>query len=384
MTDLEKMEQAAKTFESKAAQIETLENEVKSVKESAKEITEIKTILLNKDEADKKNQEAIDQLVAWQKESRTSKQQGRKSFDVAFAEAVEKHYDNIQAVRKGHPFTVEIKSVGDMTTAASLTGDGQLSYSSRQALLPFQKLNFRDLIPSVVSPTGTYVHYKESAGEGSISAQTEGSAKTQIDFDLTEVQTVNEYISGYTRFSKQLMKQLPWLQQTLPSQLLREFYKAENSKFWSDITGASGIATAVGVETDDIKILIDAIGNQLNDNYDASFILVNPLQMARLQKLLYANGWNLPGGGVVSQSSGAIAIAGVPIIPASFATDDKGLVIDRSYVERVEVESVRVEFFEQDATNVTTNKITARIECYEKVNLMLPASARYFDFGNAS
>jgi hypothetical protein len=28
--------------------------------------------------------------------------------------------------------------------------------------------------------------------------------------------------------------------------------------------------------------------------------------------------------------------------------------------------------------------ITARIECFEAVNLMLPASARYFDFGNLS
>ena len=36
----------------------------------------------------------------------------------------------------------------------------------------------------------------------------------------------------------------------------------------------------------------------------------------------------------------------------------------------------------EDADNFTKNLITARIECLEDVNLMMPASALYADFGN--
>jgi hypothetical protein len=116
----------------------------------------------------------------------------------------------------------------------------------------------------------------------------------------------------------------------------------------------------------------------------ASYILVNHLQLARLNKSLLDTGNYFGAGGVASSANGAVVIAGVPVIAASWVTDDKALIIDRDYIERVEVESVRVEFFEQDSDNVTKNLITARIECFEAVNLMLPASARYFDFGNLS
>jgi hypothetical protein len=402
MTELEKMEAAANKFESKAAQIENIEkaantanetatktaNAVNEVKSSLDNVaTEIKGIAdwkVSKDEADKKNQEALDQILAWQKESRNNTPVGKKCFGEAFAEEAEKNFDSICKVTKGKPFVMEVKTVGNMTLGSNLTGDSVVSYSDRQAILPAQKINFRDLIPTQLSPTGTYAHFKETAGEGTVAAQTEGASKNQNDFDLSEVKTVNEYVSGFTRFSKQFAKSLPFFQGTLPRLLLRRFYEAENAKFWADIIGATGIATAVGAETEDVKTLIDAIAYQRNDNYEASYVLVNHLQQARLNKLLYTTGNYQGSGGALGMANGVITISGVPVIAASWATDDKGLIIDRDYIERVEVESVRVEFFEQDADNVTKNLITARIECYEKVNPMLPASIRYFDFGNAS
>jgi hypothetical protein len=403
MDNLEKVEQAAQKFEAKAAQIENIEkaantaNEtatktaeaVNSVKSSVSEIAnEVKGIAdwkVSKDEADKKNQEALDNLLTEVKANRNAMPTGKKSFGEAFAAQVEKEWDSIQGVRKGKSHIMEVKTVGNMTLGANLTGDSVVSYSPAQAILPAQSINFRDLVRTTSSPTGTYVHYKENgAGEGSISLQTEGSAKTQRDYDFAEVKTVNEFIAGFVRFSKQMRNSLPFFQGTLPALLLRDFYKAENAKFFTDVTGASGISTSVGSETEDIKTLIDAISYQHNSDFQASYILVNHIQMARLQKLLYTTGNYQGSGGAVGLPNGTIAIAGVPVIPASWVTDDKGLIIDQTFVERVEVESVRVEFFEQDSDNVQKNLITARIECQEAINLMLPASARYFDFGNAS
>lgn len=49
------------------------------------------------------------------------------------------------------------------------------------------------------------------------------------------------------------------------------------------------------------------------------------------------------------------------------------------YIERVETEAVNITFAMEDADNFTKNLITARIECQEELNLMLPASAIYLD-----
>jgi HK97 family phage major capsid protein len=262
---------------------------------------------------------------------------------------------------------LNIKAVGDMTTSASLTGDPVRTYNTRQGLVPFQKVNMRDLVPTIVSPTGTFVTYRETGSEGSISTQTEGSSKSQIDYDLTEVVTVNNYIAGFARFSKQLMKNLPFLEGTLSRMLLRDFYKAENSAFFTTVSGAATGSGTVTSTTSDIEAIIELVGNQLAANFNPSFALVNPKQMAKLQKETFTNGY-YSGAGAVTLTPNGINIAGMPVLPASWVTDNYILIIDNEYLERVEVEGVNVVFSYEDATNFTTNKVTARIECQEAIN----------------
>ena len=305
-----------------------------------------------------------------------------KSFQEVFNEGLEKNFDEIAKVKKGQPFTMSLKAVGTMLLSANLTGDGQASYSNRQAILPAQKINFRDLIPTAVSPTGLYVQYQESGGEGALAKQTEGSSKGQVDYDFTEIKVVESYIAGFARFSKQMAKQLPYMQSTLPRLLMRDFYKKENALFYATVTGA--LTPPTPSETDDIKAIMDLIATQQAANFNASYCLVNPLQLARLNKLLYTNGYYQGAGGVVSLPNGGITISGTPVISASWVTDDKVLIFDADYLERVETESINVEFSMDDADNFTKNLITARIECQEEINLMLPTSAITADLGNVA
>ena len=139
-------------------------------------------------------------------------------FTEEIGNAFESKQAEFEAFRKDRnaKLIIELKTVGNMLLSSNLSGDGVASYNQRQGLVPSQKVNFRDLIPVTQSPTGLYVTYRETGTEGSISAQTEGSGKTQIDYDLTEVKVVSDYISGYARFSKQMMYQLPFLQGTPP------------------------------------------------------------------------------------------------------------------------------------------------------------------------
>jgi len=269
-----------------------------------------------------------------------------------------------------------------MTLSGNLTGDSQATYAPNPAIQPSQSLNFRDLIPTVRSETGLYVYYRENAGlTNNIAAQTEGSDKGENNYSLTEVKVVNDYLAGFSTFSKQMLKSLPFLTQTLPRMLQRDFFKAENSAFFTAVSGAATGSTTTA-ETNDLLQLVDYIGNQKAANFVPSYALVSQQQMGRLLKATIAAGYYAGAGSVIVNPNGGITIWGVPVVSASWVTDDKVLIFDSSYLERVEVEGLAIEFSYENGDNFQKNLVTARIECYEDINLMLTTSAIFADMGN--
>ena len=345
------------------------------------EVAEVKAAVVTMDEAAKKNQAALDQLIA-EKAAKTVNNK-TKSFGDAFAEQVAEAFEAKQAEikefqkNKNAKLTIDLKSVGTMTLGNNLTGDGVATYNSRQGLVPAQKINMRDLIPTAVSPTGLYVTYRETGTEGSIGIQTEGSAKSQIDYDLTEVKVVSDYIAGFARFSKQMMFQLPFLQNTLQRMLLRDFYKKENATFFSAVSSAATGSTTTSASVD-AEQLVDWIANQLDANFEASFALVSYAQWADLLKTKPTD-YSVHGGFVID-ANGNVRIAGVPVIGASWVTNDKALIIDANYLERVETEGLRVEFSYEDSDNFQKNLVTARVECFEDINIMRTDAIIYGSF----
>ncbi len=145
------------------------------------QVAEVKAAVVTMDEAAKKNQAALDQMIA-EKAAKTVNNKN-KSFGDAFSEQIAEAFDSKQAEinefqrNKNAKLTIDLKAVGTMTTSANLSGDGVATYNTRQGLVPAQKVNFRDLIPTAVSPTGLYVTYRETGTEGSIGIQTEGNLK---------------------------------------------------------------------------------------------------------------------------------------------------------------------------------------------------------------
>ena len=345
------------------------------------EVAEVKAAVVTMDEAAKKNQAALDQMIA-EKTAKTVNNK-TKSFGDAFAEQVAEAFEAKQAEikefqkNKNAKLTIDLKAVGTMTLGNNLSGDGVATYNSRQGLVPAQKINMRDLIPTAVSPTGLYVTYRETGTEGSIGIQTEGNAKSQIDYDLTEVKVVSDYIAGFARFSKQMMFQLPFLQNTLQRMLLRDFYKKENATFFSAVSSAATGSTTTSASVD-AEQLVDWIANQLDANFEASFALVSYAQWADLLKTKPTD-YSVPGGFVID-ANGNVRIAGVPVIGASWVTNDKALIIDANYLERVETEGLRVEFSYEDSDNFQKNLVTARVECFEDINIMRTDAIIYGSF----
>jgi hypothetical protein len=345
------------------------------------QVAEVKAAVVTMDEAAKKNQAALDQMIA-EKAAKTVNNK-TKSFGDAFSESMAEAFEAKQAEikefqkNKNAKLTIDLKAVGTMTLGNNLSGDGVATYNQRQGLVPAQKINMRDLIPTAVSPTGLYVTYRETGTEGSIGIQTEGNAKSQIDYDLTEVKVVSDYIAGFARFSKQMMFQLPFLQNTLQRMLLRDFYKKENSTFFSAVSSAATGSTTTSASVD-AEQLVDWIANQLDANFEASFALVSYAQWADLLKTKPTD-YSVPGGFVID-ANGNVRIAGVPVIGASWVTNDKALIIDANYLERVETEGLRVEFSYEDSDNFQRNLVTARVECFEDINIMRTDAIIYGSF----
>ena len=361
-------------FDANANALLSVKNEVSTMVE--KSIDSVKAeIKAVKDEMDRQAEEV-------------SRKSAAKVSTKSIGEQIAENLDNNMAIAEkelksaGGSFTMNLKAVGNMLLSSNLTGDSVATYNQQQAILPAQKLNFRDLIPTVQSATGTFVTYKESGSEGAIATQTEGASKGQIDYDLTEVKTVNAYIAGFATFSKQMMRSLPFIEQTLTRMLLRDFFKQENATFFSTVSGAATGSTSVGGLTNDVEEIIQLIGNQKTANFNASYALVSPAQMARLIIGTYNKGYYAGAGAVVLNGVGGLTIFGTPVFEASWVTDDKVLIFDRDYIERVEVEGLNVTFSYENGSNFVQNLVTARIECYEAINLMLPTAAIYADLGN--
>jgi hypothetical protein len=340
-----------------AAQIDSVKSEISVVKDEM--------------------QKQLDGIMAAQKKSEKKEV---KSLDQAILEKLDGKMAEFEGSLKSSngSYRIDLTDVKTMLLSNSLTGDPVATYAPNQAIFPSQKVNFRDLVPTVRSTTGLYVFYAENSGEtNNIGKQTEGNDKGENNYALTETKVVTNYIAGFTTFSKQMAKSLPFISQTLPRLLQRDFFKKENALFFATVSGAATGSTTTS-ETNDLLQLIDYIGNQKAANYNASYVLVSESQMAKLLKATVTAGYYAASGSVViNPANGAMTIWGVPVVSASWVTNDKALVIDNDYIERVETESLALEFSYENGTNFQKNLITARIECMEEINLMQPTAAIY-------
>jgi HK97 family phage major capsid protein len=299
-----------------------------------------------------------------------------KSFSEALAEKLEGV--NIEAeMRKNGRLHIQLPEVKTITLASNLSGDSVATYNSRQAIQPNHLVNFRDFVPTTQSPTGLYVTYREATGNANnIASQLEGSLKQENNYSLTEVKTVNQFIAGFSKFSRQMLASLPFMSQTLPRLLTRDFFKAENSAFFSTVSGAATGSTTTSASADLGKI-IQLIGNLRTGDFAASVVFVSNAQWSLLLNESFTNGYYMGAGGLTIGQSGVLNIAGVPIVGCNWVPNDRAFLIDNSFLERVEVNGVNIELSYEDQNNFVTNMVTARIECYEAINLMLPNSAIY-------
>jgi len=278
-------------------------------------------------------------------------------------ELISKNFDQIKTVRKGSSVQLESKVVGDMTLPVNLTGDQPRVYQRSVAAVPSQAINFADLVSSIAIDGGTYTFPRETGSEGSISTQTEGSAKSQIDYDFTMVDVNTDFLAGFAVYSKKMANNLPFLENFLPSALRRDYFKAENAQFYANLVtnSTNSVLTAGNI----VERVINEQTTLLAADYMPNAIVVSPQDYGAILLTSGATGgtagtFSLPG--VVSVINGVVTINGLAVYVASWVPADKYIIGDWTQANKIVTQGLSVQFFEQDSDNVRKNNITARVE----------------------
>lgn len=314
-----------------------------------------------------------------------------KSFGEVFTEdisnAIKLNFDTVKGVGSSTKMAKVStnKVVGNMSGATNITpANGVVqTYRSGVALGPDRKIHFRDLVRSVQSATGQYVFYRENtpAGEGAIAFQTTHlNPKSQIDYDYTKVTVNLEYLAGYARVARQMMEDLPWLMTALPEELLRDFYKQEDTEFYTTLSAAAtaGVSAATAVA----ERVIDFVVQVEQADYTVNGIVVNPTDWGNILKTLPTGGsYSVPGGFSINPATGQIMIAGIPIYKATWVPADKVLVGDWTRAEIVQSTGLDVSFSYEDQNNFIINAVTAKVEQREGLAILRPNAFVFGDFG---
>lgn len=292
-----------------------------------------------------------------------------KNFETEFVKAIEEKAADLARVNKSNPVELKLdgvnfdtKTVGDMTVAANLTGSAVAGYSLDPALRGRRKVNFRDIpgVGIVNSATGTWKFYRNNSavGEGSFGVQSIGSAKAQIDYDFTEVTITLDTIAGFSRIAKQMMRDLPFMQSFLPAELREDYFRAETNKFINVLMPQiAAYSTSASVYAEKLVEWASVIAGR---DYDATAFVTSAANWATLLNTKPSD-YSIPGATTID-AMGRVMVAGIPVVVCNGITGTKTLTGDFSRLKVVQGSGLSVQFFEQDADNVTKNLVTVRAE----------------------
>ena len=387
MQELENLKSALQTAATAEAKSQ-IEAKMAELKSKLDEIETLKSqIVVLKDAADK-NQEALDGLIAAKNAKAANPE--TKSFNSLLAEGITENADKIKSIKKGQSVSFEMKAVADMTFGVNFSTADNSVTTVRPGIieLPKRKLHIRQLLNGGAMGTSNFAYVKEVAGEEGPETVLEGGAKNQFHLSLQEVESPSQYVAGYIRISRKMLDDVQGMTTFLQSRLLELLLRTEDTQIisgdgtspnLSGITDSGNYTAASTSETAEALMLIDAISQLEGYDREANGILLNPTDYWNLAKLTNLN----LSSAVLTSENGVLRIGGVPVFRSTAVTADKYIVGDWVMgANLLTREAPRVEFFYEDGTNVTTNKVTVRVE--ERVALPIYGD-NYFiygDFGN--
>ncbi|MDV3661648.1 phage major capsid protein [Elizabethkingia anophelis] len=382
-------EEVKKSVDASTAAVE----EIKTANEAVKvQVTD----LVDRSEKMQSHLDALD--VKMQKKSGSFSAE-KKHFNDVLAEAIQENEDNYQKFlrKENKSFSIELKAVGDISTG-NVTGGSRYGQLMQPGIIenPKRKVHMSEILQGgSVGPGNTYTFMREKGnGEGAIAPVAEGAMKPQIDLDLEEATVNIETIAGWLRVTRKAMNNIPGFVSFLQSRLPEKFQRVLDSQIlYGDgttpnlkgiLTAGNFVASTAAASEPLIEKIIDDI-SLLEDTYErsATGILLRPKDYYGFfkNKAVGSGEYDLPQG-VTIGIDGVLRILGVPAWASTAINTPDYLVGDFDMgAQLLTQEGMRLEFFEQDGTNVRENKVTVRIEG----NYALPVyGPDYFIKGNST
>lgn len=384
-----------KTFESALeAKLAEQKAEVAAATEKAAKAFESKVEAVNSEIAkNNKNlmearQEILDAKAAFGKLSAKEEKKISASYadhineiKSAIGEAIVKGYDSIkEAARtngKGFNFELDLKAVGVMTESSSLTGNPYVSYINSPALRSFVNPHLRSIFNIIPVSTGSvsFPRGNTPVGEGSFGKQTEGSAKAQLDYDVTVVNKVLQFIAGYVKVSRQMVDDLPFLNAYLQQSLVEDFQRAEDTYYLNDLASSATAGSSSGANT--AEKFVDYVAQLGSANWNANLILTTFAGWANVMKTLPSGGSYSVPGGITIDAQGNARIFGIPVVPHSLVTASKAYVMDTTKFAIAQQSGLAVRSTEFDQDDFIKNLITFRCEARCDLMQFQPSACVY-------
>lgn len=350
-----------------------------SSKADSEEVVKLKSMV---EDLEKSLTKSIDEAIV-KMNTKGVKEEKNETFESVLAKALEEKHDEIikfgnkEKGTKSVAFELDLKAVAAFGTG-NVTGSTVWGAIQKPGIIsnPNTKTHIRSLLNVLPSGPGTdfYFMRENGAGEGAPAPTAEAGTKPQFDLDLIESSVKFETIAGWMLMSRKAMLNIPGLMSFLNMRLPEKLWDVEDAQvLYGNGTSPNlkGILTsgnfvagqAAGTTPLVEKIIKDM--SLLEDTYKrtATGIAMRPSDYYTffLNKASGSGEYDLPQG--VSFVNGVLYILGVPVAKTTALTANDYVVGDfQNGAELYQQEAMRIEFFEQDSTNVRTNQVTVRIE----------------------
>jgi len=270
------------------------------------------------------------------------------------------------------PFSMDLKA--DMLTSTHYTGaviepDRILN---SPVFTPERMIRMRDLIPGGSMSGGSISYPQEGTVVDNTATVGEGAGKPQNEFPVAQIESSAKKIAAYVRISDEALTDVPFMASYLSRRLIDKLKNVEDSQilYGSGVgVNLDGIFTQATTFAGNVlnqpkfDVLRKAIGEAAASEFVVNAILLNPADAVLLDIAKSATDGHYLLPPFVTSVNGRMFIGGVPIIESTFVTADDFIVgnfnLGAQLFDRL---GANVRFFEQDGTNVTTNKITIRVE----------------------
>ncbi|SKA29806.1 phage major capsid protein, HK97 family [Chitinophaga eiseniae] len=352
-----------------AGKVDSIEGEVKNFSIWQK----------SKDEADQKNQEALDKLIEDSQKKNVAVGTERKHFRDLLAESIQENAGAIEqfASKKSKDVAFQMKAVGDMTLISPTTfPTANVSVTDlRPGIIeqPRRRLHIRQLLSGGSMSGSHYAYVKEIAGEGAPAPTADGAAKPRLDLRLQEVSVPAETIAGIVKVSRKMLRDVQGLTTFLQSRLPEKLLRAEDEQLLngdgtspniSGITDAGNFTPFSGASQIWVEQLVEAITQLEEADRDVNGILVRPADYATilLNRASGSGEYDLPRE-LVTYVNGQLYVSGVPVFKSTAANPGQFIVGDWVMGANLIIQEPPIlQFFEQDEDNVQKNMVTVRIE----------------------